>query len=619
MTNKLRLTWILSALLLTSLTARAALTLDEYRQWQAFNSLEIRSINFSGLHHFAESDLLNIMATEPSSWMRKSLPIGHRSQFYADDFAGDLFRLEHFYNRQGFLHARINGSVIPDKSRQIVHLKFDIQEGPPLVLTAWNMVKASNPEAFVDSIRWSKLMPIKMGKRLTLPDVQTSADTLAYKMKDFGYARARVTYNITRDSLTNTAQVTFTLYPGHYCFLGNTRFLGLRQFAEAAARRELTYKYAEPYALHKLEETRERLVNLDLFTLVTIRTDTTVSSDTLPVIVQVEEGRRYHVSGGVGYDNQQKERVTAEFRDLNFFGQARRFQWDGSYAELQRTMEVKFFWPHEPVHFTNITLNPKWEWQKFPNNAFRLETITNTTILSATPLRYVTTAIANEYGTARRRDIDSTGRAGKTRPIYLKSVETGSVSWDTRDNPLVPRRGHLISASISEEGAFYHTAVEWWRAIVQGSALVPSGRYVVLAGRARLGVIGPLRSSKETPIEERFYLGGPADVRGWRYRTLSPRTPVSNSVAGGNIAFNTTAEVRRNLKGPFTAVVFVDAGNVWSDVHRWRAYNLYPSAGVGLMVFTPVGPLRVDYAYQLRRNPYRDPRWNVDFSVGAAF
>jgi outer membrane translocation and assembly module TamA len=40
---------------------------------------------------------------------------------------------------------------------------------------------------------------------------------------------------------------------------------------------------------------------------------------------------------------------------------------------------------------------------------------------------------------------------------------------------------------------------------------------------------------------------------------------------------------------------------------------------MGLLFLTPVGPIRVDYAYQLRPNPYGAGRDEVHFSVGTPF
>jgi outer membrane protein insertion porin family len=613
---KVKSVWILLAVLALSGAARAVLTLDEYQKWQSYNGLVIRSIAFHGIHSFTRGELLNSMATEPSSWLRRFVPFGHVAHFYADDYAGDLFRIEHFYAREGFPHAMAWGDVFTNTANSTIRLRIKVVEGPPLVLTGWNLEMGSDTGAFVDSAGWSKFMPIKIGKRLTLADVRTSADTLAYKMRDWGYARAMVTDTILEDTTANTAHVTFTLYPGHYSYMGPTHFIGLKQFAERDARRELAYKKYEPFALTKLADTRENLLNLQLFNFASVRPDTSVRSDTLPIIIHVEEGKRYHVSGGAGYDTRQHARATAEFRDLNFFSGARRFTLDGSVGELQRTVQFTLFWPHAPVHATNLTLNPSWNWQKFPS--FITRSIGNTTIFSATPLRKVTTAVSNEFGT-EKVETDSTGQH-LTRTSYVKSVETASITWDTRDNPLVPRRGHVLSLSTSESGLFYGTEIRWWRIIAQASALVPRGRFITLAGRAKFGVMGPLFKTPVTPPEERFFFGGPADVRGWKYQTLAPRASHDiGQVLGGNMAFAVTGEMRRALAGPLSAAVFVDAGNVWPRASLYSGLDLYPSLGLGLMYNSIVGPLRIDYAHQLRRNPFGEQKWNIDISVGATF
>ena len=72
-------------LLLLSLTApaRAGFTLDEYESWQRYTGWPIRVIEFPGIHAFPRQDVLDIMATEKPTWLRRYVPIGSRSTFYA--------------------------------------------------------------------------------------------------------------------------------------------------------------------------------------------------------------------------------------------------------------------------------------------------------------------------------------------------------------------------------------------------------------------------------------------------------------------------------------------------------------------------------------------------------
>jgi outer membrane protein assembly factor BamA len=203
-------------------------------------------------------------------------------------------------------------------------------------------------------------------------------------------------------------------------------------------------------------------------------------------------------------------------------------------------------------------------------------------------------------------------------PKYTKTVETFTTGWDTRDSPLVTRRGHFLGGTIAESGAFYGATYRWWRTTLQAKVWVPEGRVWVLAGKAEMGAMGPLFQSPRTPIDERFKIGGPGTVRGWGRELLSPRAS-DNTPVGGDFMFDATTEVRRNVWGPVVIATFIDVGNVWKDYRYAKLFDVYPSAGAGLMMITPVGPVRVDYGYQLRPNPYGERRWAIHLSLGSPF
>ncbi|MBU0507474.1 BamA/TamA family outer membrane protein [bacterium] len=617
---RLILTLLLLATAATRLNA-VDLSLDDYQQWQGYNGWRIQVIKFPGIKSFARAEILTVMATEKPTWLRRYVRIGSRTIFYADDFTADLFRIERFFRREGFPNAVIRGSIRPrEKHRELV-LKVEIVEGPSLLLKNWRLDLRGPQDVGVDSARWALAMPIKIGKRLALSDVKTSADTLAYKLRQIGHARARVEYIVETDSVENTAEVTFILEPGSFCYFGQTHITGLKQLSHGTARRELTFRDFEPFAPHKLEETRLRLVRLEIFNFVSVRADTTVPGDTLPVWIETQEGWRYRVRLGAGYDTDERARASAEFVDLNFFGRGRRLTWGVSIAEIRRQTEARLFWPHTPWNATDITLAPKWELNI--EKAYHLETQTASTILSASPLPKVTASLSNEVGTERRRDrVDSLDAESQLTSALtiLKSVETVSAAWDTRDNPLVPRMGHMIGLTFSESGAVYRTDQRWWRALLAGRVFIPATRFTVLAGKSEIGIMGPLHDSPVTPIQERFYLGGPSTVRGWARRHLSPRAEdADRTPLGGNFSFYLTTELRHNVWGPVTLALFMDAGNVWKKERDWQPLDVYPSVGTGLLFLSMVGPLRVDFAHQMRENLYRERPWAIHFSLGTPF
>ena len=90
--------------------------------------------------------------------------------------------------------------------------------------------------------------------------------------------------------------------------------------------------------------------------------------------------------------------------------------------------------------------------------------------------------------------------------------------------------------------------------------------------------------------------------------------------------FETSGEIRIPAFGQFAIVGFVDAGNVWYESFDINLDDLRVNVGPGLRYRTPIGPVRVDFGYQLTRvdgllvDGKPEPRgWRIHFSIGQAF
>ena len=76
-------------------------------------------------------------------------------------------------------------------------------------------------------------------------------------------------------------------------------------------------------------------------------------------------------------------------------------------------------------------------------------------------------------------------------------------------------------------------------------------------------------------------------------------------------------ELRFPLYGQLGAGLFADIGNLWADASNMNPLDLRPTAGAGLRLNTPVGPIAVDYGVVLKRRRYLDePFGTLQFSIG---
>jgi outer membrane protein insertion porin family len=187
------------------------------------------------------------------------------------------------------------------------------------------------------------------------------------------------------------------------------------------------------------------------------------------------------------------------------------------------------------------------------------------------------------------------------------------------NNALDPTEGSLITATLlhASRAVGSDALYEFNRGELEIARYHPIGRRIVFAWRVRGGTILPqgitLTGQRVAfvPPDQRFYGGGPNSVRGYGRNELGPRVYVTTDTVdlsgvranptGGNSAAFLNAELR--FPSPIFAQrmrlgLFVDAGQVWErgeQIAVVRGLRITP--GAGLRFTTPLGPVRIDVAY----------------------
>jgi len=190
---------------------------------------------------------------------------------------------------------------------------------------------------------------------------------------------------------------------------------------------------------------------------------------------------------------------------------------------------------------------------------------------------------------------------------------------------LDPSAGSLFHVTLVHASRYVlsDTLYEFNRGELEFSKYYPLSRRTVLAWRIRGGAILPQRLSllgqsvQFVPPDQRFYAGGPNSVRGYARNELGPRVYVSDSFdvsgtdttyrniraspTGGNTVFTANLELRVPspiLPDRVRLGVFVDVGQVWERGDTGTTVSgLRVTPGVGLRFVTPLGPVRLDAAY----------------------
>ena len=203
------------------------------------------------------------------------------------------------------------------------------------------------------------------------------------------------------------------------------------------------------------------------------------------------------------------------------------------------------------------------------------------------------------------------GETVYTQP-HLRVTQT----LDYRDSAVLPKSGwHIqnpleIGAAVGDITSTYVKAGltgGWYRKI--------NADYEVGLG-GELGVLVSSGDDGDLPIDLRLFNGGARSVRSFQERELGPS--VNGYPTGGEGMWNTNAELIRSLGGSLKGVVFFDAGTLSRSVGELGSSEIDLAVGLGLRLDLPIGPVRLEYGYNLTQDP-GEPVGTLHFAIGMTF
>ena len=208
---------------------------------------------------------------------------------------------------------------------------------------------------------------------------------------------------------------------------------------------------------------------------------------------------------------------------------------------------------------------------------------------------------------------------GVSRDYTLVALPLGlQVDTTGPDGLLNPTKGFRIAATATPTQSL--TGVASTFTILQ----VVASTYVNLAapGRSVLALRTTLGSVQgagtfSLPPDERFYAGGSATVRGYKYQSIGPLFPNDLRPTGGTSLGAATVEYRQRFGASLGAAVFVDTGAVSNNATPFSDM-LRTGAGVGARYYTAIGPIRLDVALTLQRRR-GDDAFELYIGIGEAF
>ena len=617
--------------------------------------VKVNSLKFEGVKGVTPGQLKSVLATGASS----KLPWGEKRYFNRTEFEADIKRITAFYHDRGYPDGRVtsfDAELSQDQSS--VDLTIRISEGEPVRVERIEFVGF---EPLLPRVReWmDRRLALSPGQPLDRALLQASRETALDALKESGYPYASVRMSEKPGSAERSRIVAFFAEPGILARFGPTEISGNSSVDDRVIQRHLLFRPGQVYRHSRLLASQRRLYALEVFDFANVEAKRNEGEqpEEIPTRITVTEGKHRKVNFSFGYGSEERARVQANWRHVNFFGGARTVDILGRYSGLDRGVKVNLTQPYVFSPHYSLTLSGQ-HWHndeplyKVDNVGGRL-TITRQFMRAGAagfrrnPAMTLSFGYANEWENceispellldlSQRDEVIAIGcdptHGGISRG--QRSAIIFDAARNTTGNVLDAQRGYLAAFHLEQAGEWLQGTYNYYEVTAEGRFYRRIIGNTVVALRGRIGSIDPIGHTIESgesaeeigvPFHKRYFLGGSTNLRGWGRFDVSPLSGFGLPI-GGHSFTDFSAEVRVPIWGKLSAVLFLDGGNVWTNPWDLNFNDLRYDAGPGLRYATPIGPVRFDFGYQLNPIPgllvngEPEPRrFRVHFSIGQAF
>lgn len=594
------------------------------------DTLKIRKVEFAGVENVDKKALAeSLMTNTPPFWkFWASSPVVRIT-----DLDDDLLRIRHFYQARGYYQATAEYEITPKDAEY--DIEFRVTEGPPVIIRDIAIDCLCELKTLTET-QIKSVISLHSGDIFKTDAYEQSKKVMRKLLGNRGYPFAAVRGSAIVDLNDNSVDVTFDIDSGQLYNFGDIHITGHEDYVrEKFIRRAITFKSGQQFATQNIEESRRNLFDLNIFeTAVIHKGDPDPEKNTVPVDIRVKPRKKQSVKFGVGYGTDDGLRLQAAWSYRNLTGRADRLTFRARRSEILENISAEYLVPYFLSAHNNLVSTGGFKREEKDYYTLQKTSAEVNFYRKLDPQWFSTIGYNLEVN--RPDDVRVEDSQGLVDPrdteSYLVSAAKFSLERNTVDDVLNSRKGSSINFSIENASGYLGSEISYVRPGIEARMFVPLPWDMVLAGRMNARTIQKSGDTDYIPISKQLFLGGSKSVRGFGFEKLGviDKNDVIQSVSGlssitGNI------ELRFPVYKNFGGVVFCDAGALYDDAFTFHANTLRFTSGLGLRYNTVIGPIQLDFGYQL--NPAKstatdDPllidllnkdRWYLHFNIGQTF
>ena len=589
----------------------------------------VSSIVMAGNTTFSDKQLLAFFEEKSSG-----LPGMGSLVFVEAQIRDAVAAIRDLYTGDGFLKVKIAGPFFQfnaDRSR--VEVRLTIDEGQRITVGAvhfqGDILADARPE--LDKLAAELTGKPFLGRRKLM--LRSGVQEI---YGNLGYPDVQVEIAENRAAPSPEVNLACTILSGPKVVISGIEVAGNTRTDREFILHRLALRQGDIFSSRKKRESFQRLYQTGLFSKVGLDLAPGRSADERMLAVHLEESLDREVFFQGGWGSYELLRGSAGFQDKNIFGSGRVFRTEvgGSVKSANVEAAVRDPW----IFGTDISADLPVFYRYREEPSFTSDELGMSLLFTKDLSKDLSASLAYLYSSTSTTDIAAMDIAESESDYTIASVKL-QTTLDTRNDILFPTSGRKIFAAAEVAEPSLGSGLSFYRFNFGAREFYPLSKKNILALRYTTGVIFPGRDQITIPIGERFFNGGENTVRSFRESELGPKDASGDPLGG--MAFNVfTVELRRLLTDRLAGSLFMDYGNVSPNLSpeedsdgpftdrqdvidsTLRDYfsDFRPGLGVGLQYLLPVGPARLDFAWNPDQDTDREEdSFTVHFSIGMAF
>lgn len=570
----------------------------------------VRKITFTGNKHFKDGTLKKYMQTKEKgllSWFTGSGILDE------DTLTQDRRNLEAFYHDNGYTKVQVGvPDVAMSKDGKTITITTPIEEGV--------IHKVGTVEFAGDMI----IPPEELRKRIKTQPGQLFRTTVFYEdvltitdiYQDMGYAFADVSPTTTIDDDNHIVNTSFIIAKNQEVYFNRVNIVGNTRTRDKVVRRELKFAEGDRFSISNIKESKRKLKNTTFFKDTDFKIVKTEDPKKVNVDLSVEEKPTGTFSVGAGYSTYEKVIVSGSISEENFFGTGRRVSLEAALSSYTNEFRLSYLEPY--IFDKNLSVGASiFNFKRYMDTYDYKRTGGNIALIK--PLTdYVKGTIKYRLENVEVTDIadDASTYIKEQEGTSLTSSMIFSLTRNTIDDIMNPTKGDNAGVVLETAGGPFGGDNNFV------SITGYYGRYIPVTFmdsafflKGTMGTIGGY-GGKDVPITEKFYVGGLNSIRGFRYGEAGPMDENDEPIGAKNQMFYNFEWIFPIYKpAAVKGVLFFDTG---AGFDSWNSLRMRTAAGAGIRWFSPLGPIRLEFGFNL--NPNNSERDNLfDFAIGTQY